>query len=108
VTIVSHSPAAASGNGLVTVSAHIADRGKGIGRIEWRVNGTVAAEAPGVPEGTGPDYAVERALALAPGENRIEVIAYGPRNLIASPPARTTIVNAGPQGESLASAHRLP
>ncbi len=106
VTIVSQAPA--SGNGLVTVSARVTDRGKGIGRIEWRINGTVAAEAPGAPAGTGPDYAVERALTLGPGENLIEVIAYGPRNLIASEPARATIVNDGQAGDSLAAAHRVP
>ena len=48
------------------------------------------------PAGPGPDYDVKQELALDPGENRIEVIAYEGRNLLASLPARTTIAYDGP------------
>ena len=63
------------GTDLVTVAARITDRGKGIGRIEWRVNG-ITAGVMSAPAGPGPDYDVKQELALDPGENRIEVIAY--------------------------------
>ena len=39
---------------------------------------------------------MKQELALDPGENRIEVIAYEGRNLLASLPARTTIAYDGP------------
>jgi hypothetical protein len=65
-----------------------------IGRIEWRVNG-VTAGVMGVPAGPGPVYKVTQELALDPGENQIEVIAYERRNLLASLPARTTIAYDG-------------
>ena len=88
-------PSNRSGKDLVTVSARITDRGKGIGRIEWRLNGVTAGVAS-VPAGLGPDYEIRERLALDPGENRIEVIAYEARNLLASRPARTSIVYDGP------------
>ncbi len=83
-----------SATDLVMVSARIEDRGKGIGRIEWRVNGvTVGVTNP--PPGAGPDYETKRELALDPGENVIEVVAYNARNLLASLPAQTKIVYTG-------------
>ena len=93
--ITSHSPGSRSGADLVTVAARITDRGKSIGRIEWRING-VTAGVRTAPAGPGPDYDVTQELALDPGENRIEVIAYEGRNLLASLPARTTIAYDGP------------
>ena len=92
--ITSHEPASHSGAGLVTVAARITDRGKGIGRIEWRVNG-VTASVMAAPAGPGPDYEVTQQVALDPGENQIEVIAYEKRNLLASLPGRTTIAYDG-------------
>ncbi len=50
--------AAQSNADLVTVAARIADRGKGIGRIEWRVNG-ITAGVIAAPAGAGPDYDVK-------------------------------------------------
>ena len=93
--IMSHTPGSRSSADLVTVAARITDRGKGIGRIEWRING-VTAGVMAAPAGPGPDYDVKQELALDPGENRIEVIAYEGRNLLASPAARTTITYDGP------------
>ena len=94
VEISSGPSEARSDTDLITVSAHIRDRGKGIGRIEWRVNGiTVGVANP--PPGAGPDYETKRELALDPGENVIEVVAYNARNLLASPPAQTKIVYTG-------------
>ncbi len=95
VAIISHQPGSHSGTDLVTLAARITDRGKGIGRIEWRLNG-VTAGVTGTPARAGLDYEVTQELALDPGENRIEVIAYEGRNLLASLPAQTSIVYDGP------------
>ena len=93
--ITSHEPGSRSSADLVTVAARITDRGKGIGRIEWRING-ITAGVTGMPAGPGPVYEVSLQLALEPGENQIEVIAYEKRNLLASLPARVTIAYDGP------------
>jgi uncharacterized caspase-like protein len=95
VEITAPEPGVAFHADLVTVSARIRDRGKGIGRIEWRVNG-VTASVSNAPPGTGRDYEANQQLALDPGENAIEVVAYNANNLLASPPARTTITFADP------------
>lgn len=80
---------------LVTVTARVRDRGKGIGRIEWRLNG-VTVGVMSAPKGAGASYDVSQQLALDPGENEIAVIAYEARNLLASQPAGTDIVYKGP------------
>lgn len=90
IVITSPAPGSRSGADLATVTARITDGGKGIGRIEWRVNG-VTAGVISAPDGASPSHDVERTLSLDPGENKIEVIAYERRNLLASLPARTTI-----------------
>jgi WD40 repeat protein len=75
---------------LINVEAQIADKGNGIGRIEWRVNG-ITTGVTNVASGGGPNHEVKQAVALDPGENAIEVVAYNARNLLASLPAQTTI-----------------
>ena len=80
---------------LVSVAARIKDRGKGIGRIEWRVN-DITVGVTNAPAGAGPVYEVKQELALDPGENTVEVVAYNARNLLASLPAQTTIAYTGP------------
>ena len=94
VAITSPSSRGQSKADLVTVAARVTDRGKGIGRIEWRVNG-VTASVMAAPGGTGPDHDIAQLLALDAGENEIEVIAYERRNLLASLPARATITFDG-------------
>ena len=106
VAITLHEPGSRSSTDLVTVAARITDRGKGIGRIEWRLNG-VTAGVSSVPAGTGPHYDVTQELALDPGENRIEVIAYEGRNLLASLPAQTAIVYDGPADTAKPRLHIL-
>jgi uncharacterized caspase-like protein len=95
VEIVSYPSGGKSASDLVTVAARIKDRGKGIGRIEWRVNG-VTASVMSAALGPGPATDAQQELALDPGENRIEVLAYEKRNLLASLPAQTSIVYDGP------------
>ena len=104
--VTSHEPGSHSGQDLVTVAARVSDGGKGIGRIEWRLNG-VTAGVMSAPAGPGPDYEVTQELAFDPGENRIEVIAYEGRNLLASLPAQTTIVYDGPADTAKPKLHIL-
>ena len=91
---------------VATIAARITDRGKGIGRIEWRVNGVTAAVSP-KPPGSGPDYAVIQELALDPGDNLIEVVAHNASNLLASLAARTTIKFTGPADQTRPRLHVL-
>ncbi|MDX2290144.1 MAG: caspase family protein [Hyphomicrobiaceae bacterium] len=75
---------------LVTLQARIIDRGKGIGRVEWRVNGVTAAVAA-KPASRGAEITLTQQLALDAGENIVEVVAYNAGDLLASVPARTSI-----------------
>ena len=79
---------------LVKLTALIRDRGKGIGRIEWRVNGVTVGVCH-APSCLRPNNEVTWELALEPGENTIEVVAYNARDLLASLPAQTTITYTG-------------
>ena len=95
VVIEPHQGGGTSGTDLVTLKARIADQGKGIGRIEWRINGVTAAVAS-KPSVGGPEYVNTQEVALDPGDNVIEVVAYNAENLLASLPARTSIAYTGP------------
>jgi WD domain, G-beta repeat len=94
VEITSHSAASKSGTDLVTVAARTTDKGKGIGRIEWRVNGITVGVAS-APEDAGAIYEATQSLALEPGENRIEIVGYNKSDLLASVPAQTMITYTG-------------
>jgi len=98
VAIASPTGGSLTATDLVTVTARVEDRGKGVGRIEWRVNGIPAAVAAR-PEDRGPRDTVTRQLALDAGDNTIEVVAYNSLNLLASLPARTAIKYTGPADE---------
>jgi WD40 repeat protein len=104
--IVSHPASSTSDSDLVTVTARIADRGKGIGRIEWRING-ITAGVSNAPAGVGKVYEVSQELALDPGNNAVEVVAYNASNMLASPPARTAIANTGPADGTKPKLHIL-
>ena len=97
VAIISPVSGTSSQTDQVVVEATIADQGGGIGKVEWRVNGvTVGLEARGfervdAPAGSGWSRTVKRTLSLAPGDNKIEVLAYNTKGLIASEPAQVSI-----------------
>jgi len=95
VTITSPTSGSELSSDLATLTARITDKGKGIGRIEWSVNGITAA-VTSKPAGSGLEYAISQVLALDPGDNTIELVAYNASNLLASRPARTTIKFNGP------------
>jgi hypothetical protein len=54
VAITSHRPGSRLAADLVELTVRVTDRGKGVGRIEWRVNG-VTAGVSGLPAGTEPE-----------------------------------------------------
>lgn len=69
--------------------AEITDRGGGIGRVEWRVNGvTVGIDTPAA---SPLPVQLTRRVTLDPGNNIIEVVAYNGANLVASVPARVSV-----------------
>jgi WD40 repeat protein len=105
-TVAISAPAATSLDDLVTVSAKVTDKGKGIGRIEWRVNGVTAAVA-GKPDGPGPDYALSQPLALDPGPNTIELTAYNGLNLLASVAGKASLSYTGPADATKPRLHVL-
>jgi WD40 repeat protein len=74
----------------IEVEASITDQGGGVGRVEWRVNGvTLAVDARGSPG------AMKQTLTVGPGDNRIEVVAYNAKGLIASNPVAVTVQREG-------------
>ncbi len=82
---------------LFTMETRVTDQGGGIGRVEWRVNGvTAGVESPSGATVAGSTITIARTLALEPGQNSIEAVAYNGRNLLASLPARGTITFTGP------------
>jgi uncharacterized caspase-like protein len=98
VMVTSPASGSSSSTDEVAVEATIADQGGGIGKVEWRVNGvTLGLESRGLEriEGasvaTGRTQTVKRTLSLEPGDNRIEVLAYNAKGLIASEPAQVTV-----------------
>jgi WD40 repeat protein len=102
-------PADAQAAELFTAETRITDQGGGIGRVEWRVNGvTAGVESPaGATTTTGSTITIARTLALEPGQNSIEAVAYNGRNLLASLPARGTITFAGPADTAKPKLHVL-
>ena len=96
VDITSHAPTQKTTSELETVTARVTDMGKGVGRIEWRLNGITVGVAS-KPPGLGPHYEIKHTVALDRGENILEVVAYNGSNLLASQTARVTIISeSGP------------
>ena len=105
--ITSPAPETKSSAEVITAEATITEQeGGGIGRIEWRVNGiTVGVANP--PAASGPPITVKQTLALDPGENIIEVVAYNGRNLLASVPAQIKVTWTGTAGTGKPKLHVL-
>lgn len=98
VAITSPVSGLASATDEISVEAAVSDQGGGVGKMEWRVNGvTLGVETRGFERVDGAQTAsgkirtVKRTLALERGENRIEVVAYNAKGLIASEAAEITV-----------------
>ncbi len=104
VAITTPAAGAASVTDEIAVEATVSDQGGGVGKVEWRVNGVTSGietrgfERVGAPASAGRSLTVKRTLALERGENRIEVLAYNNKNLIASEPASVTVSWDGEKG----------
>jgi WD40 repeat protein/uncharacterized caspase-like protein len=86
----------------LSVDAEITDRGGGVGRIEWRVNGVTAGiDTPSSQQ----SLRITRSLQLDTGENAIEVVAYNRANLIASLPG---VISVTTQAVGLSTAPAQP
>jgi uncharacterized caspase-like protein len=111
VTIAAPTGRAKADTDEIAVEVAIADQGGGVGRVEWRVNGvTLGLEERGlarVEGGTAPAQTLRRTLSLEPGENKIEVVAYNARNLIASEPASVTVTWDGERSVTPPKLHVL-
>ena len=106
VAITSPATGASAPTDEVEIEVTLADQGGGIGRVEWRVNGvTLGLQSRGLERidtpaaGAAPRRieTMKRTLGLEPGENRIEVVAYNGRGIVASEPAQITVAWDGAQ-----------
>jgi WD40 repeat protein len=95
VAITSHKAQDTSPDDLVTLEALLSDQGGGIGRAEWRINGITVGVVERAAATAGQPTPLKQAIALDPGENTIELVAYNGANLVASVPARTRITWTG-------------
>ncbi len=92
VKIISPKSASTVDSGNVSVEAKVTDQGGGLGKIEWRVNGTTLGIDPVSSNKSGMQgITVSRTLALIPGDNRIEVIAYNAQGVVSSNPAQIVV-----------------
>jgi hypothetical protein len=108
VSISSHGGENSSDSDLVTVAAEIEDGGGGIGKIEWRINGiTVGVSDANEEAGKAPRVSRRQEIALDPGANTIEVVAYNNAGLVASVPAMVKINWAGKQPSAKPHLHVL-
>jgi WD40 repeat protein/uncharacterized caspase-like protein len=84
----------------IIIQAEIADRGGGIGRVEWRVNRlTVGIENP-ASASAGQPVRVIRSVTLEEGTNHVDVVAYNKANLAVSRAARTVVVRRSQRSDS--------
>jgi len=74
----------------IMVRLELEDKGGGVGRVQWKINGTTI----GVEDGSrlarvkARGDVVEKLLTLSPGKNVIEAVVFNGKNTVASAPAR--------------------
>ncbi|MGE0285358.1 MAG: caspase family protein [Bradyrhizobium sp.] len=101
VAIISPSSGSTSSTDEIAIEASVTDQGGGIGKVEWRVNGVtlgvgargldrIDAPASGTAT-TGKTETVTQTLSLEPGDNKIEVVVYNAKGLIASEASQVTV-----------------
>ena len=81
----------------VTMSVELEERDGGLGRVEWRVNGTVqGADSRGLGGVVAAEAAttrIEKRVFLAPGPNVVSVVVYNEANLVASEPQEVNLIS---------------
>ncbi len=76
----------------IQIEIELQDEGGGIGRVEWRLNGlTVDVQARSAAPLVSDAATATTRVALEPGLNTIEVIAYNAAGLLASAPRTLTV-----------------
>lgn len=103
LAITSPSSGSAASSDQIEVTAEITDQGGGIGKVEWRVNGTTLGATGRGFERIGDasnTQTVKQTLSLEPGDNRIELVVYNARDLIASEPAQIFVKWDGEKGST--------
>ena len=85
-------PAPKQSRESITIRAKADDRGGGVGKAEWRVNGiTLGVQDRGLVPLTPRDKFIKRRFTLEPGENVIELLVYNKAGSITSKPDRTSL-----------------
>ncbi len=113
IEIISPQPLREAEADAVNVQLQLTDQDGGIGRVEWRVNGTTVGLDENVLErtetevSTGRTLELARTLLLEPGDNVIEVVAYNAANRIASEPATVSVSWDGVSGAAPPDLHVL-
>jgi hypothetical protein len=94
-------PAAPLANGRdFRLRFRVTDRGGGVGRVEYRVNGAVIEPAKArLPEVGGPQGIFSQEFTLAPGRNEIEAVVYNENGAVRSPAVRAEVQASGRQVE---------
>lgn len=92
VRIVSPSASARLSTEQVAVEVEVRDRGGGMGKVEWRLNGTTVA-VQSIPPSGAASSSISDTVWLVPGENVIEVVAHNAQGLITSEPARVSVTS---------------
>jgi WD40 repeat protein len=99
ISIISPKEAAVLQVSNLSVQLRLVNKGGGIGRLEWRVNGvTRGVENIEPRESMEKEIELSRSFSLGEGVNLIEVVAYNSKNLIASVPATVSLAVAAPAG----------
>lgn len=80
------------------VDLDVTDRGGGVGRVEWRLNGVTEQVTRGAAALGDLADAFDRVVPLAPGKNVVEVVVYNEADLIASAPVRAEAERAEAAG----------
>jgi WD40 repeat protein len=84
----------------LSVQLRLVNKGGGIGRLEWRVNGvTLGVENLEPRKSLESEVELSRSFSLGEGANFIEVVAYNSKNLIASVPATVAVTLAPVAGK---------
>lgn len=86
ITFPGQSSGAVTAGRILAATAVVNDRGGGVGRIEWRVNGVVVGVDTQLSGNT--PLQVPRNVVLEAGDNVIQVTAYNRANLVASEPSQ--------------------
>ncbi|MEE8297296.1 MAG: caspase family protein, partial [Hyphomicrobium sp.] len=108
VTFVSQPVEPTLAEGDIAVRVELTDRGGGIGKVVWKLNGVTIASDTNAGRGLDntavsrgfPSTLLRKLITLLPGTNRLEVIASTKDNDVVSPPAVLPYTRTNPDSTS--------